>query len=167
MQYINYKKISYILSETPGLSGKIAFEFLYNIIDSKDVLKFTVHGQGDNSKNLNSLLEMYDHTMLIMSKGNEKEFIIKNITINNRLLEILCALGEFPNFLKISKIDSNIHNSTNDYCWSIEYCDEVLTFIYIDKYFDDFKIALIEKELENKRISYERKEIKIIKTYIR
>ena len=34
MASINYKKISYILSEKPSLSGQIAFEFLNQLINS-------------------------------------------------------------------------------------------------------------------------------------
>ena len=159
MQYINYQKVSYILSETPGISGKIAFEFLLEIVNLEDVLKFTFYGQENNSQSIDSLIEMHNNTNIIVSKKRPKEFVIKNININYRLLELLCSLGEFPNFIKISKIDSNLTH-TNFY-WSIEYCDEILTFIYPYKYFDDSKIALIEKKLESQGISYERKEASI------
>ena len=163
MQYINHKKISYILSEEPGLSGKIAFEFLSEIVNSNDVLKFIFHGQGENGISIDSLLEIYDDIIIIMNRSNEKVFVIKNINIDNRLLELLCLLGKFPNYLVISRIDSNLNNSHISYYWSIEYSDEVLSFTYADKYFDGSKITIIEKKLETKGISYERKETKSFK----
>lgn len=158
MQYINYQKVSYVLSEIPRLSGKIAFEFLLEIVNLDDVLKFTVCGQENNSKNIDTLIGMHNNTKILMSQKSPKEFVIKNININDRLLELLCSLGEFPSFIKISKIDSNSTHCQLNYYWSIEYCDEILTFIYADQYFDNSKIALIEKKLESKGISYERKE---------
>ena len=161
MQYINYRKVSYILSETPGISGKIAFEFLLEIVNLEDVLKFTFYGQENNSQSIDSLIEMHNNTNIIVSKKRPKEFVIKNICINDKLLKLMCSLGEFPNFTKVSKIDSNLTH-TNFY-WSIEYCDEILTFIYQYKYFDDSKIALIEKKLESQGISYERKEASFAK----
>ena len=106
---------------------------------------------------------MNENTIILPSKDNTKELLIKNININDRLLDILCSLGEFPNFLRISKINSNLELIQVDYYWSIEYCDEIFTFIYTDKYIDCSKIVSIEQELENKGISYERKETKNVK----
>lgn len=39
-------------------------------------------------------------------------------------------------------------------------CDEIFTFIYMDKCMDDLKIALIEQELLNKGLLYEKKQKK-------
>lgn len=153
MPYTNYKKISYVLSEKPGLSGRIAFEFLSKIIASNDVLKFTFYGHGKHNESLDLFMEMYDDIVVLPSKNNEEEFIIKNFDINDRLYEVLCSLGKFPKFLKIEQID---------YCWRIEYSDEVFTFVYMDKFMDDLKIALIEQEFLNKGIHYERKKTKTL-----
>lgn len=163
ISYINYKKISYILSETPSLSGNIAFVFLNKILEPNDVLKFTFYEHEKESKSTNSLLQMYDDIVILPSKNNEKEFIVNNINLNNDLLDFLCLSGKFPNFLTISKINSNIKSIQKNYYWSIEYCDEIFTFIYKDTYIDSSKIILIEQELKNKEISYERKKIRNIK----
>lgn len=163
MPYINYKKISYILSETPDLSGKMAFEFLDKIIEPGDVLKFTFYGHSKHAQSLDSLIEMNNDTMILSSKNTEKEILIRNFHINGSLLDILCSLGNFPNFLKISKINSNLKLMQFDFFWSIEYCDEIFSFIFIDEYIDSSKIVLIEQELKNKGISYERKETKSVK----
>ncbi|MBO6263180.1 MAG: hypothetical protein J6N93_02755 [Clostridia bacterium] len=157
MPYINYKKLSYILSEEPGLSGEIAFEFLDKLITSNDVLKFTFYGHGIHSESLDSLMEMYDDIVILPSKNNEKEFLIKNFYIKDRLHEVLSSLGEFPNFLKITKINSISKNDLVDYCWCIEYCDEVFTFAYMDEFVDDLKIISIEQELLNKGLHYIKK----------
>jgi len=163
MSYINYKKLSYILSEEPGVSGKIAFEFLNSIVDSNDVLKFTIFAHSNHNKSIESLIEMHDNIVILPNKTNERELVIKGLKINRKLLDVLCSLGEYPNFLKISKINSNLELKQIDYYWSIEYCDESFTFIYMDKYIDCSKITLIEQEFENKGISYERKREKSIK----
>lgn len=160
MHYTNYKKITYILSEQPGLSGQIAFEFIKKIISSKIILKITFYGHGINNDNLVLLKEMYNDIVMLPSKNNEEEFIINNFEINNGLLKVLCSLGEFPNVLKISKIDSNLKLNKIDYWWCIEYSDEVFTFIYADKFIDDSQIKSIEQELLNKGIVYERKVIR-------
>ena len=160
MQYINYKKITYILSEKPGLSGQIAFEFLKHVIDSKNVLKFTFYGYGKKNESLELLKKMYDNIVILPSKNNEESFLINDFYINGGLLKVLCSLGEFPNFLEILKLDSNSKTDQNDYCWCIEYSDEMFTFIYTDKFVDNLKIISIEQELADKGIVYERKIIK-------
>lgn len=167
MSYINYKKISYILSEIPGLSGKIAFEFLNKIIDSNDELKISLYGNNIHNEIINSLIEMQNDIIILPSKNNEKEFLVKNLNINDRFFDILCLCGEFPNFIKISKISSNQSLKPTDYFWSIEYCDETFIFICMDECFDLSKIVLIEQELENKGISYEKKYTKSFKIKIK
>lgn len=162
MIYTNYKKISYILSENPGLSGQIAFEFLDKIINFNDVLKFTFYGHGKHNKSLDLLIQMYTDVVILPSKTNEKEIIIKNFVMNDKLKEVLCVLGMFPNFIKISKIGSSLKEERIDYLWSIEFSDEILTFTYMKKLIDDSKIILIEQALMNKGIFYERKETKNI-----
>ena len=157
MQYNNYKKITYILSETPGLSGQIAFEFLKKVIDSKNILKFTFYGHGKKNESLNLLREMYENIVILPSKNHEEIFLIHNFYINSKLLKVLCALGEFPNFLEIAKFDSYSKIDQIDYCWCIEYSDEIFTFTYMDKFIDDSVIISIEQELLNKGIVYERK----------
>ena len=77
MQYINYRKVSYILSETPGISGKIAFEFLLEIVNLEDVLKFTFYGQENNSQSIDSLIEMHNNTNIIVSKKDQKSLLLK------------------------------------------------------------------------------------------
>lgn len=161
MPYINYKKISYILSEMPDLSGKMAFEFLDKIVEPDDVLKFTFSGHNRHSQSLDLLIAMNNDSMIVSSHNTEKEIIIKNLNINRNLLDILCSLGNFPNYLKISKI--NLKSMQTDFCWNIEYCDEVFSFVFMDQYIDSSKIILIEEELDNKGISYERKETKSVK----
>lgn len=162
MLYTNYKKISYILSEKPGLSGQIAFEFLDKIINSNDILKFTFYGHGKYNENFDLLMQMYNHIAIQPSKTNEKVIIIKDFIVNDKLKEVLCGLGLFPNFLKISKIGSNLEEERIDYFWSIEFSDEMLTFTYMKKLIDDLKIVLIEQAFLNKGIFYERKVIKNI-----
>lgn len=163
MQYINYKKISYILPEISGLSGQIAFEFLKNIITLKDVLKFTFYGHGIKNESLGLIREMYGNVVILPSKDNEEVFLINNFYIHAGLLKVLCSLGKFPNFLKISKIDSNLKTDQIDYCWCIEYSDEIITFIYADKFIDNSKIISIEHEFLSKGIVYERKATKDIR----
>lgn len=160
MAYTNYKKISYILSEEPGLSGQIAFEFLNKIIHSNDVLEFTFWGHGQHSESLDLLMQMYNDITILPSKTNEIVIVIKNFTVNDELREVLGVLGMFPNFLKISKIGSNLEEERMDYFWSIEFSDEILTFTYMKKLIDDSKIILIEQTLLKNGIFYERKEIK-------
>ena len=161
MPYINYKKISYILSETPGLSGKMAFEFLNKIIEPDDVLKFTFYGHSKYDQGLDSIISMNNEAVIVPSQNVEKEIVIKNLNINSDLLGVLCSLGNFPNYLKISKI--NLKSMQTDFCWNIEYCDEVFSFVFMDEYIDYSKILFIEQELDNKGISYERKETKSVK----
>lgn len=76
---------------------------------------------------------------------------------------MLCDLGRYPNYLSISKINSNFEKEQMSYFWTIDFCDELLTFTYVDKLIDDSKIKLIEQSLLNKKIFNERKEIKKIK----
>lgn len=156
MQYIKYKKITYILSEEPGLSGQIAFEFLKNIVDLSDSIKFIFYGHGKNSESLGLLKEMYDNIIIQPSKNNEESFIISNFYVNSGLLKLLCSLGKFPNFICISKFDPN---NQIDY-WSMEYSDEFFTFIYNDKFINYSRMIALEQELLNKGIVYERKVIK-------
>ena len=158
MSYTNYKKISYILSEKPGLSGQIAFEFLDKIIIPNDVLKFTFNGHGNSPESFDYFKNLYDDVVFLNSKNNEEEILIKNFNMKDGLHEVLGSLGKFPNFCKISKSNycSKIENV--DCCWCIEYCDEIFTFIYMDKCMDDLKIALIEQELLNKGLLYEKKQ---------
>lgn len=73
---------------------------------------------------------------------------------------MLCDLGIHPNYLSISKINSNFKEEQMNYFWTIDFCDELLTFTYVNKLIDDSKINLIEHSLLNKKIFYERKEIK-------
>lgn len=103
---------------------------------------------------------MYNDIVTLPSKNNEEEFIINNFEIKSGLLNVLCSLGQFPNILKISKIDSNLKLNQIDYWWCIEYSDEIFTFIYADKFIDDSQIKLIEQVLLNKGIVYERKVIR-------
>ena len=161
MPYTKYKKISYILSETPDLSGKMAFVFLDKIIEPHDVLKFTLYGHSKHNQGLDSLIAINKDAMIVTSQKAEKEIIIKNLNINDDLLDVLCSLGKFPNYLKISKI--NLKSMQTNFCWNIEYCDEFFSFVFMDEYIDSSKIVLIEQELDNKGISYERKESKGIK----
>ena len=163
MLYTNYKKISYILSEKTGLSGRIAFEILNKIISINDVLEFTFYGQSEHNKSIDLLFEMFNNIVIIPSKNNEKKFVIKNIIINDKLIEILSIAGMFPNYLKISKLESDLEEEKKDYFWSMEFCDEILNFSYREKFFDDSKISLIEKEFLTKGLFYERKEVKKIK----
>lgn len=156
MTSTNYKKISYILSEKPGLSGQIAFEFLNQLINSNDVLKFTLHSPIKHHEAFELLTKMYNDVTIIPSMNNEKIIVIKKFIMNDKLKELLCVLGMYPNFLEISKINSK----ELDYSWSLEFNDETLTFTYGDKLIDDLKINLIEQSLLNKKIFYERKEIK-------
>lgn len=162
MVYTKYKKISYILSEKPGLSGQIAFEFLDKISNFNDVLEFTFQGHGKHNESLDLLMQMYNDVVIVPSNINEKVIVIKDFIVNDKLKEVLCVLGMFPNFLKISKIGSNLEREQMDYFWSIEFSDEILTFTYIKKLIDDSKIILIEQALLNEGIFYERKEIKNI-----
>ena len=149
----NYKKISYILSEKPGLSGQIAFEFLDQFITSNDILKFTLHSPLKHNEAFELLMQMYNVTIL-SSMTNERTIVIKDFIINDMLKELLCDLGMYPNCLEISKISSNFKKK--EYLWSIEFCDEILTFTYADKLIDDSKIKLIEQSLLNKKIFYEK-----------
>ena len=162
ISYTNYKKISYILSENPGLSGQIAYEFLDKIINFNDVLKFTFYGHGKHNESFDLLMQMYDNVSIQPSKNNEKVIIIKDFVVNDKLKEILCELGMFPNFLKISKIDSNLEEDKKDFFWTIEFSDEILIFTHIKNFIDDSKIILVEQTLLNKGVFYERKEIKDI-----
>lgn len=155
MQYNKYKKITYILSEKPGLSGRIAFEFLKEVIGSKNLLKFTFYGHGNKCFGL--FRKMYDNIISLPCENDEEEFLINNFDIKSGLLKVLCLLGEFPNFLKISKLDSDYKTNKMNYSWCIEYSDETFTFTYLDKLIEDSKIVSIEQELFNKGIVYERK----------
>lgn len=107
-------------------------------------------------------MQMYNDVVIVPSNINEKVIVIKDFIVNDKLKEVLCVLGMFPNFLKISKIGSNLEREQMDYFWSIEFSDEILTFTYIKKLIDDSKIILIEQALLNEGIFYERKEIKNI-----
>ena len=69
----------------------------------------------------------------------------------------------YPNYLKISKLGSDLVKEQKDYFWSIEFCDEILNFSYMEKTLNDSKVALIEKEFLTKGLFYERKEVKNIK----
>lgn len=160
-RYTKYKKISYILSEIPDLSGKMAFVFLDKIIEPHDVLKFTFCRHGKHDQGLDSLIAMNKDAMIVTRQKAEKEIIIKNLNINDDLLDVLCSLGNFPNCLKISKI--NLKSKQTNFCWNIEYCDEFFSFVFTDEYIDSSKIILIEQELANKGINYKRKETKGIK----
>ena len=160
MQHLKYRKVSYVLPETPGMSGKIAFEFLSKIVMSSDSLRFSFRGQGENNESFDKLLTMNNEAIIIINNTNEKTIVIKNIIINENLLEILCSLGKYPNFLEVSKINENLLNSSPEFYWSIGYCDEIFTFDYLDGEFDCSKLDLIEKEFENKGIRYERKKMK-------
>ena len=157
MASINYKKISYILSEKPSLSGQIAFEFLSQFINSNDVLKFILHSPIKHNEAFELLIKMYNDVIILPSMVNEKTIVIKNIIMNDKLKELLCDLGRYPNYLSISKINSNFEKKQMNYFWTIDFCDELLTFTYVDKSIDDSKINLIEQTLLNKKIFYEKK----------
>ena len=161
MSYTKYKRISYILSETPDLSGKMAFVFLDKIIEPDDVLKFTFCGHSKHDQALDSLIAMNKGAKIVTSQKAEKEIIIRNLNINDDLLDVLCSFGNFPNYFKITKI--NLQSMQTNFCWNIEYCDEFFSFFFMDEYIDSSKIILIEQELDNKGIIYERKETKGIK----
>ena len=160
MSYTNYKKISYILSEKPGLSGQMAFEFLDQLVSPNDVLRFTLNSNRIHAKTIDLLIQMYNDIIILPSMTHEKTIIIKDFIMNDKLRELLCELGMFPNFLKISKISSNLTAEPMDYSWAIEFCDEILTFIYADKLIDETKIIMIEQSLLDKKLLYERKETK-------
>lgn len=160
MASTNYKKISYILSEKQSLSGQIAFEFLNQFIHSNDVLQFTLHSPIKHNEAFELLIKMYNDVIILPSMVNEKTIVIKNIIMNDAIKKLLCDLGRYPNYLSISKINSNFEKEKMSYFWTIDFCDELLTFTYMNKLIDDSKIKLIEQSLLNKNIFYERKEIK-------
>ena len=160
MSCTNYKKISYILSENPGLSGQIAYEFLDKIVNFNDVLKLRFYGHGKHNESFDLLTKLYVDVAIHPSKNNEKVIVIKDFVVNDKLKEMLCVLGMFPNFLEISKID--LEEDKKDYFWSIAFSDEIIIFTYIKNFIDDSKITLVEETLLNNGIFYERKEIKDI-----
>ena len=164
MSYTNYKKISYVLSEKPGISGMIAYEYIKHIIRSEDVLKFIVFGHGIPNDNLESFLTMHSDATILPGTSNEKVFILNHVDVNTKLLELLCSLGEYPNYSEIAKIINTIKLNNTHSDWKIEYSDELFTIIYNNEYIDDSIIELIEKNLKNKNICYERKIIKKLKT---
>lgn len=85
MASTNYKKISYILSEKPSLSGQIAFEFLNQFINSNDVLKFTLHSSIKHNEAFELLIKMYNDVIILPRMVNEKTIVIKNIIMNDAI----------------------------------------------------------------------------------
>jgi len=159
MPYTDYNQISYILSEKPGLAGRIAYIVIDNIIEPNDIIKFTFYGHGKSDEKLNSLIKLHNDVTILPSKNNEKEFVVKNLVINDKLMETLCLLGTFPNYLIISKIGPALEKN-NGYFWSVEFSDEILTFSYMKSCVDASKVTLIEQSILSNELSYERKRIK-------
>ena len=162
MPYIKYKEISYVLSEKPGISGEIAFEFLTKIIEEKEHLQFEFYGHGKN-ESINLLKAMYNDTVIYLCEDDEEKFFIRDFDIKDGLIEVLRSLGKYPNLIKITKPKFNQKMKKVDYYWSMEYMDEYFTFFYMEDIINDSKINLIEEGLLGKGLFFERKKEKIIK----
>ena len=164
MSYINCKKVSYILSEESGQAGKMVYEILSKIIGANDTLRFSINHHGIHNAGIDYIAEN-NKIELLPSNNHKKEFIVKKINIDSRLLNALSLLGEHPNFINISKVDSVTNSVPKNGYWCIEYCDEIISFVYDERYIDSNDIESIEQKFEIAGLYYERKETS--KCYVR
>ncbi len=162
MEYINYNKISYVMSEKADIFGMLAFELISKIIHSNDMLKFILYNHGIHNYDLESFLLNHNDATILPS-NNKIAFIIKNIELNSKTLDLFCSLGKYPNYIEILKINDNLELKDNYFEWKIEYSDDMLTILYLDNHIDDLTFVLIDKELSKKDIYYKRKKMVKVK----
>ena len=163
MQYLVYKSITYVLSEEQGLSGKIVCEFLQRILCEKDSLLFSCESAKEIKHSMELLKQQCKETYPLPNESKKNGFVGSTLAMNKETIDILCALGEYPNCMSISKVNTDSNGCSSNYLWTIEYCDEVITLTFVDKLFSDETISLIEDELVKKQLNFERKTIKTIK----
>lgn len=163
MQYLNYKVVTYVLSETQSLSGKMAYEFLRKILNERDTLLFSSKTVKDLGNTIGLLKQQCKETRSLSNKSSETDFIGLSLAMNEKTLDLLCLLGEYPNYMSISRINAESDEHLPNCLWTIDYCDEMLKFTFIDKLVNGDTLALIENELIKKQIDYERKTIKTIR----
>ena len=141
-------KIEYILSENDSIGGQIAFEYLKEILFDDSILNITIIGQNIEDRIIKQFLDIGENVSIKINKINKIELTNCKFILNDELQRCLCVVGEYPNYVKIEN---------GNYDWKLEYCDEFLTFKYLEGILGEKTINMIEKRLKSKNICFERK----------